>query len=366
MSIINKEIKNILNNDYKLTKICKNNFFLMRQLSDATKQNFTDEIVFVDTIMVNDIISENFELVSSKNNIIQDKYSQMFMTKKLYEKKENFFKEQDMNNFTFVDSYDQIFNGFIRTPNFYILINSSVFNERYPVFILINSIEQNIKFKNSNKNYEFYGFILIGYLIDPSPYTEKELINFESVNEISINSIIKKYLLTQPIIKYKNKLFYVDLNDLNESVKIKYNLKSKRNNNIKFIKNIMDAKTIEEKEVAIQENNNFISQMNNGFLYLGVIDNQKINHIIDNQEIELTKQCTALYLLLNYEEQEGIDFSFTLWEHTMINNNVDKMLKLYTDTKINFSLENIIEHEKQLNFNDDSQIIHSMSFVVDC
>lgn len=358
---ITENIKQVLENDQKLRYICNNPYFMMRQLSDATEQNIFDHIVFVDSEPIVNVFDRSHLLVHNKNTTLEDKHMQMFISKKIYSKNKTTFEDAvTQGTYKVVNSYNEIFNGFIKTENFLIMVNGEHFNGRYPVCILIDSRNQNIKIKHVKKNLEFYGFFIVGYLINPGPYLEHQLLSFEEENNISITSITRQIILSQPVINYKGKLYYIDLSNINSETLTKFDRKTKRINNFELIKNINEA-TEETKEEQIAINNDFVSHMCDGFLYLGIVNYINVPH----NNVTITKQTTKLFLLINFVEQPGINLIGTLWERTIINNNVEKMLRLYTDETINNDINAIVEAEKEINLSDPSQIIHSMNFVQD-
>ena len=355
-------INTIIEDNNLLKNICNNPYFMMRQLSDAVDQNVFDHIVFVDSEPIENILSRENELIGYRNDCVEDKYTQMFISQEIYNNNTKVFKEYvEQGSYKIIPSYNDMFHGVVVTQNYFIMMNSSVFINRFPVFILIDSERQNIKIKKTKKSIEFYGFILIGYLINPSPYTDEQISTFENEYKFLIPPRIKEMLLKQPLIKYDNKLYYVDLFDANKSVITRYTKRVKNMNNITQLKNIDSAETPEEKELAIEENIQFVSELCDGFLYLGIVSKITVPH--DN--IIALKQSNKLYLLLNFEEQYGVDYSFTLWERIVINNNVDKMLKLYSDKTIAKSMKSLRKAESLIDINDPKNILHIMKFVMD-
>ena len=201
---------------------------------------------------------------------------------------------------------------------------------------------------------EFYGFVNIGYLIDPLGYEEYKLSRFETMNNFNIPSQIRLYLLNSSIIQHGKQLFHIDIENYNESVKIKYMRSSKSYNNSDYIKEIKNNII---KEDAIMENKIFINNMLNGFLYVGLI--KKIMVPMEN-EANVIKSADALYILMNFMEYRGIDFSATLWEYTILNKNAKKLLDKYCDENVNKTLKEFDKMERNINIHDSGQIIHSM------
>lgn len=359
---MHSDVKAVLEENQELRYICNNQYFMMRQLSDVTDQNIFDHIVFVDTEPIKDVLSRDHNLVSYTNEYVEDKHSQMFLSDEIYKKYKKVFEiPVTQGTYKVIPSYADMFKGFIRTQNFFILLNSAICKERFPVFVLVNSKSQNIKVKHIKKNIEFYGYIFVGYLVNPTKYTNDQLTNFEEEKSIIIPPLIKQLMLAQPFITYNNKLYHFNLKDINSSLMIRFTQKGKRFNNIKFIKAINEAQTSEAKEKAILENNEYVSHMCNGFMYLGVVSKVVIPH----RNVILTKLVTKLYLLVNFEEQHGVDYSCTLWERTYMNNNVERLLRLYTNKDINQDITTLTFEEDQIDLNDPGQIIHSMNFIKD-
>jgi hypothetical protein len=189
---------------------------MMNQTSDLIEENKFNHVSFVGNTPINNILEQVVPIAGCINNIIQDKYMQLFITREIFEKNNDLFKndENDENskNYIIVDDYSEVFNGFIRVDKYFILANSSIIKNKYNVYILVDSNSGlNYTINNENINFEFYGFINLGYLINPRGYTEEELIGFETEMKFSLRDDFKEYVKKTSIIKYANKLFHINL-----------------------------------------------------------------------------------------------------------------------------------------------------------
>jgi len=356
--IYSENINNVLIENPILKKMCKENNFVMRQHSDALKANTFDHLTFVGTETIDNALKRDQSLISIKNKCVTETYRQMFMSSQVYDENKKYMdKLKSKDLYTIIDDYSEMFNGMLSVDKYLVLANSNVFNNKYPVFILIDSESQNMKIGPKKKELEFYGLVCIGFLADISPYVEEELIEFEKKINFSIPEAIRSYLLKHSTVEHERKLYRFDLETIEESLNIKFNKASKNVNNFHLLKDIENS-TVETRNKTILDNNNFIKHMNEGFLYLGLIKTENIMH----NGMECIKQKEELYCLLNFEEQRGIDFSFTLWNKTCINGNADKLC--------NLSVSNLSEKELHLeldkiDINNPSRIIYSIKCVTD-
>lgn len=356
-----EKFKKLLDDDPVLNRICLSKYFMMRQTSDIIAENIFDHVSFVGSEPIDTLLSKEYGLESEKNTVMVDSYVQLFVSEEVFnDNKETFGGERNGVNYSVVEHYDEVFKGFIMCKDYFILLNGDNFDHRYGVYILIdNSSGDKFICNNSNRPITFFGFINIGYLIDPLGYTEEQMLTFESNVGFTIPPLIRGRLEQTSLINYKseNKIFHVDLINYNESVKEKYIHPGKSITNSKYIKNIVSSDNSEE---SIQENLTFTKSMTNGFLYIGLL-----NKITVEMEVEddIVKRTDEIYLLMNYIERPTLDFSFTIWQYTVLNNNAGKVLDLYTEENSNKTLDELNAMEKQYNMFDVSQIMHSMKYL---
>lgn len=358
-----QSIKELLNEDPVLKRICQSQHFMMRQTSDIINENSFDHVTFVGTEPIKSILSKEYGLEKEKNTIMVDSYVQLFVSEEVFgENPEVFNNERNGVNYSVISHYDEVFKGFVMNKEFFILLNGDNFDHRYGVYVLIDGSTGN-KFicNNSNKNITFFGFINIGYLIDPAGYTEDQLLTFESQVGYSIPPLIRGRLENTSIIDYKpsKKLFHVDLLNYNNPVKNKFTHATKNLTNSKFIKGMI-SEDKEESDRIEEENNTFVKSMKDGFLYLGIIN--KITVEMESTD-NIDSRVDELYLLMNYDEHVGYDFSFTVWQYTILNNNAKKVLDLYVQENQDKTLDEIMNEEKNYNMYDNKQIMHSMKYL---
>ena len=351
-------IQDVLDNDPVLKRICQSGYFMMRQHSDIIDSKKFDHATFVDKESVEAIMKNKFELAHIKNECVIDDYVQLFISEAVFEKHQSIFNyERNGINYSVVDKYDDVFAGFIRTENYFILINSDNFEHKYGVYILIDgSTGDKYICNDSKEKLEFYGFINIGYLIDPLGYVESDLKTFEDEIGTSIPPLIRSYLSNSSVIKHGKQIFHIDLKNYNESVKTQYIMPSKSYTNSQHIREINNNNNDE----SILSNKTFIDNMLNGFLYIGLIN--KIEVPMQSGE-NVIKRTDSVYILINFMEQRGIDFSSTLWQYTILNSNAEKLLKKYTEKNAHKTFKQFDKMERKINIHDPGQIIHSMKYL---
>ena len=256
-------------NDPVLSEICAAKYFLMNQHSDINEENIFDHVTFVGKEPIEDIMKKDQPFYKMKNEVVVDTYVQMFLSEKVFrENAELLNNEKNGVNYSVVDTYDDVFKGFIRNEHFFILINSNNFDKQYGVFVLINNGDgKRFICNNSDIEIEFYGFLKIGNLVNTAGYRPEVISAFEQNAGFTIPDTIRMEIENTSIINYNKQLFYVDLVNYNSSVKNKFMLKTKNFTNSSHVKSIVD-----EEENAEANNEKFIKQMCNGFLYLGLIN----------------------------------------------------------------------------------------------
>ena len=255
-----ENIGELLDNNPKLKHMCEQEHFVMRQHSDALESNKFDHLSFVGSEPIKTALRREQPLVCVPNSHVKETYSQLFMENSIYNKHKKYIDKLDSKNlYTFVDSYREMFSGLISVDKYLVLVNSTIFTDNYPVFILIDGESQDIRIGPKNKKIEFYGLICIGFLIDIGPYTEEMITDFESNAGFTVPSQIRNYLLKNSTIIYEKKLFKLDLESIDDSLKTKFTTPSKNINNFKLIKRITEA-TDDEKAALIEGNNNFVQK----------------------------------------------------------------------------------------------------------
>ena len=195
-------------NNYKLPEFLItasrfNDLVHLNQLNDIKNQEF-NHICFIGNY--SKILKGEYELLKNKNSVFRDLKNQVFLTNDLG--KEEFKPVHTPFSFpcTTVSSFDDVYSGLIIYENYYILVNTDDDNLRYNIY----SINKNTC-KETKSDYLF--FVLIGKLINPSPYLLSEVDEFESKYDLKLSEKIKTHLTTQikPIILNidgKQKIFY--------------------------------------------------------------------------------------------------------------------------------------------------------------
>lgn len=353
----------IINNDPVLKRMTASNYFMMRQHSDVTDANIFDHVTYVGMETVEEILTHDFPSVEKPNTLMEHSYIQLFIDESTFDENKKIFNNDKKGaNYKVISQLSDCLNGFIRNENFFILINAENMNGKYGVYTIIDGInDQNTDYicNDTDAKIPFIGFINIGYLIDIHGYDDEDLQKFETNVGFTIPPTIKNYLQHSSVVKFKNKLYHIDIKNHNESVKIKTNFTTKSVTNSESLKNMVS----ENKSVqSINDNNEFINNMTNGFLYIGMINKIMLSMV---SEEDIIVRNDKLYILMNYEEVRGIDFSFTLWHHCHLNMNAKKLLNMYVESNSHLDAKDFIEKENKTNLHDPTKIMISMKFVQD-
>lgn len=309
---------------------------MMNQLGDIIEDNKFNHVSFLGRTPVNDVIANIYPIAGQTNNVIHDKYSQLFITRKIFEENyEIFVGKETGGNYVIVNDYSEVFAGLVRCDDYFILANSSQITNKFPVYALINSQDQtNLTINSQKKNFEFYGLVRLGYLINPRGYTDKELDNFEKTMGFVLRNDLKSYVSKTSILKYDNKLFHVNLDPSTYSQEqlTKLGLKfaypgEKTISNIKFLARYKSVSPGIEYNKVIADESESLNSLENGFLFLGSLKRQML---LINDQTHL-KSDKKVYLLLNYDDCEKVSYDFSVWTYSYDNKNFDKILDYYDD-----------------------------------
>jgi hypothetical protein len=290
----------------------------MNQVADIIEDDKFDHVTFLGRTPISDIIENLYPISGQTNTVIQDKYTQLFITKKIFDENYELFMGKDGGNYVTVNDYSEVFAGMVRCDEYFILANSSVIQNKFPVYALINSLEQaNISINSQDTKFEFYGFVRLGYLINPRGYTDIELDSYESEMGFKLRQDIRSYVKSTSILKYENRLFHINLDpstylpSRKTSLEMKFAYPGEKTiSNIKY-----SSKYIENKE--------------NGFLNLGSLKRQ----LISINDKVYTKTEKKVYLLLNYDDCSNVNYNFSIWVYSYDNKNFDELLDYYDKTE---------------------------------
>lgn len=314
---------------------------MMNQIGDIIEDNKFDHVSFLGKTPVSDIIENIYPMAGQMNNAIEDKYTQLFVTRKIFDENYDIFTGKESGgNYVIVDDYSQVFAGLVRCDNFFILANSSKITNKFPVYALINSQEHgNLTVNFQEKKFEFYGLVRLGYLINPRGYTLEEIDEFEQIMGFKLRPDIKSYVSKTSILKYESKLFHINLNPLtyNQELITRLRLKfaypgEKTISNIKFLSRYKSANStnsgIEYNQVLADEME-YINSLTNGFLTLGSLKKQML---LINDQVYI-KSDKKVYLLLNYDDCQNVGYDFSIWTYSYDNKNFDTILDYYDNEK---------------------------------
>jgi hypothetical protein len=323
--------------DDKFNDILSNSKCLvMNQTSDIIDDNKFSHVSFLGNITVDEILSQVTSMAQNVNRVVKDVHIQLFITKEIFEQNKEKFNDNGQS-YTIIDSYDEMFNGIVRVKNFYVLANSSNIHNKYNVYTLFDSKNQ----PDTNIDFEFYGFVKLGYLINPRGYTNEEIELFELGVGYPLKEAIKDYVKKSSIIKFDNKLFHINLDlktytfDQIEKLKKPFGYSGEKTiSNLKFVskyKTTESTTVLEQIEVA---ENEYMSKIEDGFLCIGLLKNQSL---LVNDKLYV-KSEKKVYLLLNYETS-NLNYDFSIWVKSYDNKNIDLILENY-DVENQTSIDN--------------------------
>jgi len=310
-------------NDYDVPSYLKeafkfNNLIHLNQLNDIKNQDF-DHVCFIGNYI--NLFKDTHDLLKIPNTVFRDLKNQIFITNDL--KCEEFKPIHTPYSFPskFVNSFDEVFSGFIKLEQYYILLNTEDNELKYNVY----TINKN-HCKTTNTDYLF--FVFIGKIINPSPYTIEEVNEFESKYNLKLDEKIKNHLTNSIKIltlKVENtqKIFYVNLlgknkylsEPFNKEMKELYDLEHYRKPLLKLWQStIIDEnvdKVVLENSLNMIRNN--VDTENkiflNGFMKIGTIENENYKSLTFKTEKHNTNLVVEVYMLLNSSpENQG-----TLW-----------------------------------------------------
>lgn len=329
LQYFNKKFQDILKSSQVL---------MMNQVADIIEDNKFDHVSFLGRTPVSDVIANLFPIAGQTNSVIEDKYTQLFITRKIFEENYEVFMGKEGGNYVIVEDYSDVFAGLVRCDEYFILANSSIIQNKFPVYTLLNSTEHDSLTVNSkDTKFEFYGLVRLGYLINPRGYTNEELDTFESEMGFKLKQDVRTYVSKTSILKYENRLFHINLNadTYLPSRKTRLQLKfaysgEKTISNMKFLaryKALTDSSNTSEYSKVLAEEAEHMSNLENGFLYLGSLKRQML---LINDQVYL-KSDKKVFLLLNYDDCSNANYNFSIWTYSYDNKNFDKILEYYDD-----------------------------------
>jgi hypothetical protein len=271
--------------------ISSSQYFLMNQDSSILEQNKYNHVSFLGKTKINDILEKKMPLLNLKNTILKDKHMELFFCKNDLEHNPELFENK--TNYTLVENFSDLFNGLLRVEDYYILVNSD--HKKFYVYTLLDNNSDNFKRVNNKiVDLEFYGFAKLGYLIDPTGYSQENIINFENHYNFKFRESVKKHLLNTSILVYENKLFYINL-DIDSEVSKQVKNKSK----------LIDQKIINSDNLSLD-----------GFLEIGIID---IKHGVNSETNEnYLEYKKTVQLLVNHTDNQ--EYEKSIWTYTYENN----------------------------------------------
>jgi len=307
------------NNNYILPEFMKecirfNELIHINQLNDIKNQEY-NHVSFIGNY--NDLLKKTFPQLNKENTIIEKQLNLVYLNKQINEPKFKPIHTPYTFPWKYVENLIDVFNGMVMINDYYILVKTG------DVYTYT---------KGSTEQGDYYFFVLIGKIINPSVYKKEEITNFLTKNNLTISSQLMTYFETAlkifflEIDKIK-KIYYLDL-DGNDDLYTYLNKPFDKTDYKKFDlekfrkplmeyweKNFMNEFTDNDK-INLQklrdqidlDANNFL----NGFMKIGTIENQKFNFSELNQDLVL-----ELYLLLNVSEEQKDELEGTIWVYQL-------------------------------------------------
>ncbi len=266
-------------NDTFINILKSNEYFIMEQYSDIFNENKFKHVSFLGTTKTYEILNnkEIFQVLTKKNEHIKDNYVQVFIIDTQYTNNVIKLKHSNISYpYTVISTFDNLFNGILKIDNYFININT------LDVFC--------IDLNNSDDNIEYVCFIKIGKLINSSGY------DFNN-NNLTMDQKVKDKLSKSSIIKYDNKLYFVDLSEFEFSNDIK---EKENKNNSKFVDEIEDLYL--SRHDYIKED---FEKYEHDYEFYNDEYYQKVNLIHENEQKEFGNILEGL-LLIGYHNNDKL------------------------------------------------------------
>jgi len=294
--------------DYLKSASAYNDLIHLNQLNDIKNEEF-NHICYIGNYST--ILQTKQESLKNKNSVFRNFKNQVFLTKNLG--KEEFKPVHTPFSFPckIVSSFDDVYNGLIIFDTYYILVNTDDDNLRYNVYSLTKNTCKDTKC-------EYLFFVLLGKIVNPVPYLESEVEDFENKYNLKLDENIKSYLTTQAktiVLKIDNiqKIFYFNLNSGEEYLgrqsllrdeEESFDLENFRKPLFKlWEKNLLDEEVKEEEVLTIRKNiNDKIEHFFDGFLKIGTLVNENYKNIGILEKTE-HKLVVEVYILLNCSQK---------------------------------------------------------------
>lgn len=273
-----------------------NEYFLMEQYSDIFNENKFKHVSFLGTTKTHEILNNKdfFEVLTKKNNYINNDYIQVFINDSQYNNNVIKLKHSSSNllyPYKVIDNFDELFNGLLKIDNYFININT------LDVFC--------IDLNKTDDSVEYICFIKIGKLINSSGY---------DLNNLNIDEKVKNKLLKSSIIGYDNKLFFIDLTNFEYSI----NSIKENKNNLKYVDEIEELYL--SRHDYIKED---FEKYEHEYEFYNDEYYKKVNLIHENEQNEFGNIVDDL-ILLGYHNNDKLYLLLnngSIWNYKEDNNN---------------------------------------------
>ena len=318
-------------NQYKISDDLKetiiySDFIHLNQLNDIKNQIY-NHISFIGNY--SNLFSVECSELKNKNTTLENAINYVYLDKQL--NTNEFTPNHTPHSFPckYVKNLNDVFNGMVKQLDYYILLNTN--DEK-----LQNNVYAYHKTYSKEKDTNYIFLVLIGKIINPTPYKQEQVLQFETKYNLKLSSEIKTYL--QQTLKIfgleidkKKQIYYVNLNgtdDLYTNLHKTFNINEFSNiksfsfdleNYRKPLQNIWEKSILEElNETDLNKHNKIMKELKiknenflNGFMKIGTVENQKFLYSELNQDLVL-----ELYVLLNVSEEDK-ELEGSVWFHQL-------------------------------------------------
>jgi len=290
----------------------------LNQTNDIKNQEF-NHISFIGKY--SELLADNEIKLKIKNECVEDKLNFIYLNKNIEGNDFQPVHTPFRFPFKYMENLDDVYNGMIKYKDYYVLLNTSNKDLELNVYAYT---------KNKIQDIDYIFLVSIGKIINPLPYTEEQVLNFQSKYNLNLSNELKNYL-TKSMKTFglqmndSKKIYYINLEGNLETTlsksfdrtdKLKYDLENYRKPLMAFWeKTILNEMTNEEvlndesykniKKEVKEKADNFL----NGFMKIGVIENERYKFSELNQDLVI-----ELYLLLNVNDDELKD---TIWVYQL-------------------------------------------------
>ena len=315
-----EETNGFVLSDYLKESVKYNDLIHLNQINDIKNQEYNHISFFGN---YSDLLKKEFPQLKKVNTQIENQLNFVYLSTDLGEEK--FKPNHTAYSFPckYVENLTSVFDGMVMHNNYYILLNTNNKDLELNAYCYT---------KDSTDDCDYYFFVLLGKIINPTAYKKEDLDAFSSKYNLTLSTELSSHFeqgLKVFFLEIDNikKIYYLNLNGsdnlythLQKTFDKKDFQKFDLENYRKPLKDFWDKTIINEftdedkqnldklRETINTDADNFL----NGFMKIGTIENQKFKFSQLNQDLVL-----ELYLLLNVSEEQREELQGTLWVYQL-------------------------------------------------